>query len=77
MIYIQYAEKSTDVSSKLYGAKATINIWDPKVENKEIELSISQIWISSGGYETNNLNTIEVGWQVCYNFLNYITFKYF
>ncbi|KAG5379715.1 hypothetical protein IGI04_027557 [Brassica rapa subsp. trilocularis] len=60
----EYADKSTDDSSKLYGAKATINIWDPKVENKEIELSISQLWISSGDYAKNNLSTIEVGCQV-------------
>lgn len=63
---IQYAEGSTDVPPKLYGTKGTINVWDPKVENKDIELSISQIWISSGGYDENNLNTIEVGWQVAY-----------
>lgn len=29
-----------DVLLKLYGVKVMINIWDLKVENKEIELSI-------------------------------------
>ncbi|XP_056842896.1 uncharacterized protein LOC130495515 [Raphanus sativus] len=58
----------------LYGAKATISVWKPEIEKGADEMSISQIWISSGRYITNNLNTIEVGWQSdgynktgCYN----------
>lgn len=54
-----------DHPPKMYGTKVIVNVWDPKVEDKETELSISQIWISSGSYEKNDLNTIEVGWQVC------------
>lgn len=42
---------------------ATISVWDPTVEQGD-EFSLSQIWITSGSYENNNLNTIEVGWQV-------------
>ncbi|CAA7024274.1 unnamed protein product [Microthlaspi erraticum] len=46
----------------LYGAKATINVWDPEIEGDE--MSIAQMWIAAGKYETGNLNTIEVGCQV-------------
>ncbi|KAJ4906573.1 hypothetical protein Rs2_10231 [Raphanus sativus] len=60
-----YAEASVHAPPKLYGTRATINLWNPFVEDSATELSISQIWLSSGDYETNDLNTIEVGWQVC------------
>ncbi|CAN8318155.1 unnamed protein product [Cochlearia groenlandica] len=60
---IQYAIASKKVPKELYGAKATISIWRPKVETKD-EFSISQIWITSGSYENHNLNSVEVGWQV-------------
>lgn len=60
----EYAEASVHAPPKLYGTRATINLWNP-FEDSATELSISQIWLSSGDYETNDLNTIEVGWQVC------------
>lgn len=47
----------------MYGAKATFSVWEPIVEKGD-EMSISQIWITSGQYGTNDLNSIEVGWQV-------------
>ncbi|KAG7640441.1 Neprosin [Arabidopsis suecica] len=57
----------------MYGAKATISVWDPTVESRD-EFSLSQIWITSGSYKENNLNSIEAGWQSdrynvtgCYN----------
>ncbi|XP_057421053.1 uncharacterized protein LOC130715070 [Lotus japonicus] len=45
-----------------YGAKASINVWAPHVEN-QYEFSLSQMWIISGTFE-EDLNTIEAGWQV-------------
>ncbi|CAN6855546.1 unnamed protein product, partial [Brassica oleracea] len=48
---------------KIYGTKATINVWDPIVEASG-DFSLAQIWVASGSYETNDLNTIEAGWQV-------------
>ncbi|GAV58307.1 DUF239 domain-containing protein/DUF4409 domain-containing protein [Cephalotus follicularis] len=45
-----------------YGAKATLNVWAPRVTN-EYEFSLSQIWVISGSFG-NDLNTIEAGWQV-------------
>ncbi|XP_048622833.1 uncharacterized protein LOC111206328 [Brassica napus] len=45
-----------------YGAKASINVWAPQVQN-QYEFSLSQIWIISGSFG-NDLNTIEAGWQV-------------
>ncbi|KMZ72715.1 hypothetical protein ZOSMA_15G00530 [Zostera marina] len=47
---------------EVYGAKASINVWAPKVAAPS-EFSLSQIWIMSGLF-SNDLNTIEAGWQV-------------
>ncbi|XP_010413023.1 PREDICTED: uncharacterized protein LOC104699414 [Camelina sativa] len=60
----EYATVATDRLEKLYGTIATINVWEPVVENSG-ELSLAQMWITSGDCETKDLNTIEVGWQVC------------
>lgn len=49
----------------MYGAKASINVWAPKVAAPS-EFSLSQIWIMSGLF-SNDLNTIEAGWQVGFN----------
>ncbi|KAL0726000.1 hypothetical protein Bca4012_022093 [Brassica carinata] len=58
---------------KIYGTKATFNVWHPKVEQAS-EFSLAQVWITSGSYENNTLNSIEAGWQTdaytspaCYN----------
>ncbi|KAL3676356.1 hypothetical protein R1sor_026304 [Riccia sorocarpa] len=45
------------------GAKGYFNVWQPYVELSS-EFSLSQLWITAGSYGTNDLNTIEVGWQV-------------
>ncbi|KAJ7956207.1 Protein of Unknown Function (DUF239) [Quillaja saponaria] len=45
-----------------YGAKASLNVWTPRV-NDQYEFSLSQIWVISGSFG-NDLNTIEAGWQV-------------
>ncbi|XP_031372481.1 uncharacterized protein LOC116187713 [Punica granatum] len=45
-----------------YGAKASINVWAPRV-TEQYEFSLSQIWVISGSFG-NDLNTIEAGWQV-------------
>jgi hypothetical protein len=47
---------------KYYGAKATINVWDPKIEQPN-EFSLSQLWILGGSFG-EDLNSIEAGWQV-------------
>lgn len=44
-----------------YGAKASINVWAPRVADR-YEFSLSQIWVISGSFG-NDLNTIEAGWQ--------------
>ncbi|XP_071927518.1 protein neprosin-like [Coffea arabica] len=46
---------------KYRGAKATINVWQPYVQNR-IEFSLSQIWVV-GGHDST-INTIEAGWTV-------------
>lgn len=45
-----------------YGAKANINVWSPQVSDQN-EFSLSQVWVISGSF-SNDLNTIEAGWQV-------------
>ncbi|KAK6139209.1 hypothetical protein DH2020_027045 [Rehmannia glutinosa] len=45
-----------------YGAKASINVWGPTVEN-QYEFSLSQMWVIAGSFG-DDLNTIEAGWQV-------------
>ncbi|XP_023526008.1 uncharacterized protein LOC111789612 [Cucurbita pepo subsp. pepo] len=45
-----------------YGAKASINVWAPRVTN-QYEFSLSQMWVISGSFG-DDLNTIEAGWQV-------------
>lgn len=47
---------------KYYGAKATMNVWNPKIQQSN-EFSLSQIWVLSGNFG-QDLNSIEAGWQV-------------
>lgn len=47
---------------KYYGAKATINVWAPEIQQPN-EFSLSQIWILGGSFG-QDLNSIEAGWQV-------------
>ncbi|CAF1924727.1 unnamed protein product [Brassica napus] len=47
----------------VYGTKASLSVWSPIVEFPA-DFSLAQIWLVSGQYEENNLNTIEAGWQV-------------
>ncbi|VVA97502.1 unnamed protein product [Arabis nemorensis] len=47
---------------KYYGAKATLNVWEPKIQHVN-EFSLSQIWLLGGSFG-QDLNSIEAGWQV-------------
>jgi hypothetical protein len=47
----------------VYGAKATINVWDPAIQESN-GFSLSQLWILSGSFNGSDLNSIEAGWQV-------------
>ncbi|XP_055817742.1 uncharacterized protein LOC129886882 [Solanum dulcamara] len=47
---------------KYYGAKATINVWEPNIQQPN-EFSLSQIWLLAGSFDSD-LNSIEAGWQV-------------
>ncbi|TVU04466.1 hypothetical protein EJB05_47576 [Eragrostis curvula] len=49
--------------SAVYGAKATINVWDPSIQESN-GFSLSQLWILSGSFNGSDLNSIEAGWQV-------------
>ncbi|GAB4856141.1 hypothetical protein Ancab_024781 [Ancistrocladus abbreviatus] len=47
---------------KYFGAKATINVWEPSIQQTN-EFSLSQIWVLGGSFG-EDLNSIEAGWQV-------------
>ncbi|KAF4376295.1 hypothetical protein F8388_026095 [Cannabis sativa] len=59
----EHAIAYTGSSEEVYGAKATINVWDPSIEMVN-EFSLSQIWVLSGSFDGSDLNSIEAGWQV-------------
>ncbi|KAL5063398.1 hypothetical protein RYX36_025135, partial [Vicia faba] len=50
---------------KIYGARASINVWTPHVESSN-DFSLSQIWVMSGTAGKDR-NTVEAGWQVFQN----------
>ncbi|CAK9181069.1 unnamed protein product, partial [Ilex paraguariensis] len=58
----EHAIAYTGTTQEVYGAKATINVWDPSIEVVN-EFSLSQIWILSGSFDGSDLNSIEAGWQ--------------
>jgi hypothetical protein len=58
----QYAIASSPYAN-YYGTKVSVNLWKPKTERAQ-DFSLTQIWVSAGSYSNNDLNTIEVGWQV-------------
>jgi hypothetical protein len=57
-----------------YGAKASINVWTPRVTD-QYEFSLSQIWVIAGSFG-NDLNTIEAGWQACSNLFSKLLFYF-
>ncbi|XP_034684628.1 uncharacterized protein LOC117913686 [Vitis riparia] len=59
----EHAIAYTGTSQEVYGARATINVWDPSIQVVN-EFSLSQIWILSGSFDGSDLNSIEAGWQV-------------
>lgn len=58
----EHAIAYTGASQEVYGARATINVWEPKIEVVN-EFSLSQIWVLSGSFDGSDLNSIEAGWQ--------------
>ena len=64
----QHAIAYTGASQEVYGARATINVWDPSIEVVN-EFSLSQIWVLSGSFDGSDLSSIEAGWQVRLLFL--------
>lgn len=59
----EHAIAYTGTSEEIYGAKGTINVWDPSIQEVN-EFSLSQIWVLSGSFDGPDLNSIEAGWQV-------------
>ncbi|CAL5000461.1 unnamed protein product [Urochloa decumbens] len=60
---IAYTAPSSQQQQPVYGAKATINVWDPAIQESN-GFSLSQLWILSGSFNGSDLNSIEAGWQV-------------
>lgn len=61
VVVVQHAIAYVE-GDKYYGAKATINVWEPKIQQPN-EFSLSQLWILGGSFG-QDLNSIEAGWQV-------------
>lgn len=59
----EHAIAYTGSSQEVYGARATINVWNPSIQVVN-EFSLSQIWVLSGDFDGSDLNSIEAGWQV-------------
>uniref|UniRef100_A0A0D9X7J7 Neprosin PEP catalytic domain-containing protein n=1 Tax=Leersia perrieri TaxID=77586 RepID=A0A0D9X7J7_9ORYZ len=59
----QYGVASATGDANYYGTKVTINVWQPTIVTSG-DFSLAQLWITSGSYANNDLNTIEAGWQV-------------
>ena len=58
----QYAVASS-ADGQYYGTQIDINLWKPMTETAQ-DFSLTQLWTVAGSYANNDLNTIEVGWQV-------------
>lgn len=59
---------------KYYGTKAMMNVWKPRIQVPEFEMSLAQFWIGAGSFGVD-LNSLEAGWQVflyC-NLAHYLT----
>ncbi|OEL15080.1 hypothetical protein BAE44_0023901 [Dichanthelium oligosanthes] len=59
----QHAVAHAQGADKYYGTRAGFNLWQPKIDRAN-DFSLTQLWITNGSYSGNDLNTIEVGWQV-------------
>lgn len=59
---IAYTSAEAAGGSSVYGAKATISVWDPAIQESN-GFSLSQLWILSGSFNGSDLNSIEAGWQ--------------
>ncbi|KAF8645035.1 hypothetical protein HU200_066240 [Digitaria exilis] len=59
----QHAVASARNANNHYGTKASFNLWQPEIERKD-DFSLTQLWVTSGSYTDEDLNTVEAGWQV-------------
>lgn len=73
LLYLYWLQHAVGyvMGDQYYGAKASLNVWAPHVNNPN-EFSLSQMWVISGSFG-NDLNTIEAGWQV----LNFYYYRLF
>ncbi|XP_027122048.1 protein neprosin-like [Coffea arabica] len=46
-----------------YGTRVKIHVWKGN-ETDQYDFRLSQVWIASGNTTSNDLNTVEAGWQV-------------
>uniref|UniRef100_A0A0D9XB14 Neprosin PEP catalytic domain-containing protein n=1 Tax=Leersia perrieri TaxID=77586 RepID=A0A0D9XB14_9ORYZ len=58
----EHAIAYTSSPEGVYGARATISVWSPAIEEAN-GFSLSQLWILSGSFNGSDLNSIEAGWQ--------------
>ncbi|KAI7724584.1 hypothetical protein M8C21_015445 [Ambrosia artemisiifolia] len=63
---LEYASAYILGNGNLYGTKATLNTWNPKVDRDD-EHSMAQVWIVgcfSNANAVEDVNTMEAGWHV-------------
>ncbi|CAN8270664.1 unnamed protein product [Cochlearia groenlandica] len=58
-----YAIGKIQNGRRFYGTRATLNVWEPRVEASD-DFSLAQIWVGSGSYSNGDINTVEAGWQI-------------
>lgn len=45
-----------------------MNVWKPRIQVPEFEMSLAQFWIGAGSFGVD-LNSLEAGWQVLLSFI--------
>ncbi|XP_068647646.1 protein neprosin-like [Aristolochia californica] len=62
-VFHEYAVARMPGSGSYHGTAVTLNVWNPQLNTGTGGIfSLAQLWITNGPYQ--EINTIEVGWQV-------------
>ncbi|XP_027169341.1 uncharacterized protein LOC113769056 [Coffea eugenioides] len=59
----QLGSVATVTEDCFYGTRVKIHVWKAN-ETDQYDFRLSQVWIASGNTTSNDLNTVEAGWQV-------------
>lgn len=73
-LWVQHMIVHTRMMEEVYGARATINMWDPSIQVVN-EVSLYQVLILSGSYDGTDLNSIEARCIIGF-FFSFILFHF-